>query len=193
MTKVSSSPIRFSVAEYERMSAAGIFDMFGNGRTELVRGRVIRMAPQKHPHMWAISRMNRLLVGATTPRDWVIVQGTLYLDDDSAPGPDFHVFDVPEGTPADRLPKPILVIEVSHRTYRRDTGSKLRMYARAGMEDYWVVNLKDRRVEVYRDPTNPTGSEAGWHYGSVTHLVPGQSISMLKRPSVSFPVTAIIP
>ena len=185
--------IRFTVAEYLRMSEAGIFVMFGGRRTELLEGRIIKMAPQLDPHMWAISKLNRLLVAATTQKDWLIVEGTLYLSDDSAPEPDFCLFDVPEGTPQKKRPLPILVIEVSNKTYNRDSRAKMRIYAKAGIQDYWIVNLRDRRVEVYRKPENPTGAGKGWHYASVKHLKPGQSVAMLARPSVSFPVNELLP
>jgi Uma2 family endonuclease len=150
------------------------------------------MSPQENRHMWSVSKINRLLVGATTPKDTLIVHGTLYLDEHNAPEPDFHLFDVPLGTPRDKLPRPILVIEVSDTTYRRDSGVKLRLYARAGIPDYWLVNLNENRIEVYRKPANPTGNEAGWRYASVTHLSGGEIVAMLKRPRVRFKVEAMI-
>jgi Uma2 family endonuclease len=151
------------------------------------------MAPQLDPHMWAISKIGRLLFAATTNKDWLIVQGTLYLGDESAPEPDFQLFNVPQGTSVQERRLPILVIEVSHKTYKRDSGSKLRVYAKSGIQDYWIVNLKERRVEVYRQPENPTGAADGWRYASVVHLLPGQSVSLLKRPSLSFPVADLLP
>lgn len=190
MSELAPSRIRFTRAEYERMADAGIF---GGQRVELIAGRIKRITPQKHRHMWAMSKINRLLVNATTANDWLIVKGTLWLNDNSAPEPDFHLFDVPGGTPEEMLPLPILVIEVSHKTYRRDSGSKLRVYAAAGIEDYWIVHLRDRRVEVYRRPENPTGNPSDWRYASVTRLIPGQSVAMLKRPNVSFSVDALLP
>src|SRR5580658_715321 len=152
MPQVAPNPVRFTVGEYLRMSDAGIL---GGRRTELVGGTIKKMAPQEDRHIWSVSKITRLLIHATTLKDTLIVQGTLYLDEQNAPEPDFHLFDVPIGTPRDRLPLPILVIEVSDTTYRRDSGSKLRLYARAGIADYWIVNLRDNRVEVYREPANP--------------------------------------
>jgi Uma2 family endonuclease len=190
MSQIVSNPIRFTVAEYLRMSDAGIF---GDRRTELIGGRIRKMAPQKDPHMWAISKINRLTVQATTPKDTLIIQGTLYLDDLNAPEPDFQLFDAPLGTPHEKLPQPILLIEVSHKTYRRDSGSKLRLYARIGIADYWIVNLRENRVEVYRKPENPTGKEADWRYASVTHLPVGQTVAILKRPKTRFDVGAMLP
>jgi Uma2 family endonuclease len=114
------------------------------------------------------------------------------LDEHNAPEPDFHLFDVPVGTPRKKLPLPILVIEVSDTTYRRDSGSKLRLYARAGVADYWIVNLRENRIEVYRRPANPTGKESDWRYASVNHLAIGKAVEMLKRPKVRFEVAAML-
>jgi len=190
MARVASHRVRFTVDEYLRMSEAGIL---GSRRTELIAGRIIKLAPQLHLHMWAISKITRVLMQAITAQDWLIVEGTFYIDDDSAPEPDFHLFDVPEGTPKDRLPLPMLVIEVSHTTYRRDSGSNLRMYARAGIADYWIVNLPERRVEVYRDPVNATGKRSDWKFASIERRTLGENVSMLKRPGVIIPVSAMLP
>jgi Uma2 family endonuclease len=190
MSKLAPNRIRFSVKEYLRMDRAGIF---GDQKVELIEGRVIKMHAQANPHMWAISKIARLLINNTTSKDWLVIEGTFFIDEFNAPEPDFHLFDVPEGTPDAKLPLPILVIEVSNRTYKRDSGSKLRMYARAGIADYWIVNLKEKRVEVYRQPHNPTGDDTGWTYASATHLVPGQKISVLKRPTMQFDAGAMLP
>jgi Uma2 family endonuclease len=189
MSQVAPNPIRFTVEEYVRMSDAGIF---GSRRTELVGGRIKKMAPQKDRHMWSVSKINRLLIQATTPKDTLIVRGTLYLGEQNAPEPDFHLFDVPIGTPRNKLPLPILVIEVSDTTYRRDSGTKLRLYARMGIADYWIVNLRENRLEVCRKPENPTGKETDWRYASVNHLAGGEIVAMLKRPKVRFDVDAML-
>ena len=76
MSQVGLHPVRLTVGEYVRMSQAGIL---GKRRTELVGGRIRKMSPQENRHMWSVSKINRLLVGATTPKDTLIVQGTLYL------------------------------------------------------------------------------------------------------------------
>lgn len=190
MSRLAPNRIRFTVKEYLRMDAAGIF----NGRkVELIEGRVRRMHAQANPHRWAISKIARLMFNATSSKDWLVVEGTFFVDEFNAPEPDFHLFNVPEGTPDAKLPLPILVIEVSQTTYKRDSGSKLRVYARAGIEDYWIVNLLDKRIEVYRQPHNPSGADDGWCYASRTDLIPGQRISVLKRPAMEFEVSAMLP
>lgn len=190
MSSVAPRRIRFTVKEYLRMDRAGIF---GDRKVELIEGRVRKMNAQANPHRWAISKINRLLVNNTSSKDWLVVEGTFFVDEFNAPEPDFHLFDVPEGTPDKNLPLPILVIEVSNRTYKRDSGSKLRVYARAGIPDYWIVNLPKRRVEVYRQPQIVPGPEADWQYASVTHVSAGQSLSVLKRPTMQFDASALLP
>ena len=97
-------------------------------------------------------------------------------------------------TPDNQLPAPLLVMEISDTTYRKDAGPKLRAYARAGVADYWIVNLPLRRVEVYRRPENPTpGRRSGWRYADVSHFGPGQTVAPLLRPMISFPVDALLP
>ena len=190
MTRVTSSKIRFTAAEYEKMSDAGVF---GDRLAELINGRIYRMPAQRDPHMVAVSKCSRLLHRLELPTDWLIIQGTLRLDEYNEPDPDFLWFDVPIGTPEAQRPAPMLVIEVSHTTYKKDSGVKLRMYAQHGVADYWIVNVRADRVEVYRDPQNPTGNPADCSYASVQHFTRGQSIALLRRPDVSLPVDELLP
>jgi Uma2 family endonuclease len=172
------------------MSRGGLFD---RRRVELIEGEVIEVAPQATPHRAVISKISKLLLSAFGPNDWVVIQGTLVLSNRSAPDPDFHVFDVPVGTPDEQLPKPLLLIEVSDTTYATDRGPKLRAYARAGIADYWIVNLVQRRVEVYREPSNPTGKRLDWRYDSVEFHGPGDEVRPLLRPQLAFPVGGMLP
>ena len=104
-----------------------------------------------------------------------------------------HLFDVPEGTPDSELPRPVLVVEVSDRTFRRDSGIKLRIYAEAGIPEYWIINLKERRIAVCRDPHNPTGTARGWAYRDIRHVMPGQSITPLSLPGETIAVDEMLP
>src|SRR5215469_594773 len=124
--------VRWTTSDYFRMARSGVFD---RRRVELFEGEIIQVAPQATPHRAVITKISKLLVNAFGANDWVVIQGTLVLSSRSAPDPDFHVFDVPVGTPDEQLPKPLLLIEVSDSTYGRDRGLKLRAYARAGIAD----------------------------------------------------------
>jgi Uma2 family endonuclease len=174
------------------MAEAGLFD---DRRVELINGEIIEVPAQATPHRASVTHVSQLLLAAfPPPKVWVVIQGTLRLTRYDAPDPDFHVVDARVGTPDDQLPVPFLVIEVSDSTYRKDAGPKLRAYGRSGVPDYWILNLPARRLEVHRRPENPTpGRRSGWRYADVTHYGPGQSISPLLRPQVSFQVSAMLP
>jgi len=190
MSHVTLPTARFTFPEFMRMVDA---DVFGTTRVELINGRVYRMPAQRDPYMMAISKIAKLLQQVSLPTDWIIFQGTLRLDTFSAPDPDFQWLDVPIGTPSHRRRFPILLIEVSDRTYKKDSGVKLRKYAEHGIEDYWIINIPADRVEVYRDPQNPTGKPADCRYGSVERFARGQFISLLQRPQVALAVGDLLP
>jgi Uma2 family endonuclease len=182
MKLATSRRFRWTTRKYFRLSDAGFF---GDRHVELVGGEIFVMPAQGTPHMLAISRISRLLLSAFPPNEcWVMIQGTLALPPYGAPDPDFHVFDVPEETPASELPTPVLVIEVSEATYRKDSGPKLRTYASANVLDYWIVNLNLRQVEIYRGPENPTGRQRDWRYADKQLALSGQTVSPLARSSL---------
>ena len=181
---------RFTVDEFLKLVDA---DAFGTRRVELLNGRIYRMAAQGMPHILAVTRTNRAVSGVSTADEWVYNQATLRLDRHSAPDPDVVWLPCPEGTPMDRWPLPLLVIEVSDTTYRFDSGRKLRKYAKRGIADYWIENLNADRVEVCRDPRDPTGKLADCHYASVEHFARGQRIPVLLRPGVTLAVDDLLP
>ena len=189
MGRVTLPHTRFTVDEFVRMVEA---DAFGTTRVELLNGRVFFMT-QKEPHVIAVSKGSIVLQRLSGPDDWVRIQGTMRLSRFSAPDPDFLWLPCRIGTPQHLWPDPILLIEVSDTTYRKDSGSKLRKYAYHGMADYWIENLQRDRIEVHRDPRNPTGRERDCHYADVTHYGRGQSISVLGRPGVSVDVDELLP
>jgi Uma2 family endonuclease len=187
----TSKKIRFTVDEYFRMSDAGVFD---GKRVELIEGRIVRRQARSHAHRWTNSRASRAFLANFEPQKyWVVVQGTLTLGRFSAPDPDIHVFDVPEGTVEQQLPKPFVVVEVSDTTYRKDSGIKLRQYAAAGIQDYWIVNLKAQQIEVYRKPENPTGKTKGWRYADIGQFKKGDEVEFLAYPKILIAVDEIVP
>lgn len=159
----------FSVAEYQQMIAAGILDV--NDRVELLEGHVVRKTPRNPPHDGTIDLVKAALAGL--PEGWLLrIQQAVALDD-SQPEPDFAVV---RGTPRSYLarhPGPSdvgLLIEVSDSSLVRDRQDKARIYARAGIPVYWVINLTGETVEVYAQPSGPVAVPA---YG--THQTFAQS------------------
>ncbi len=187
MAILTSRKIRFTVREYLRMSEAGVFD---DRRVEMLDGRILQMHARSNAHMAAVTRINILLNRhfSDVKKYWLVVQGTYTIEPADAPDPDFHIFAAPVGTPDADLPRPFLVIEVAQSSYRRDSGIKLRRYAAAGVADYWIVNIAEKRVEVYRGSENPTGRKRDWRYGSVQQFGIDQKVKLLARPEIELPV-----
>jgi Uma2 family endonuclease len=143
---------RFSVEQYHRMIDAGVFD--SGGRVELLEGWIVPKMTKNPPHEAAITRLNRLLT-RLLPDEWVVrIQGSLGIGA-SEPEPDVTVVRGPLDRYDTRHPGPrdtALVVEVADSSLDQDRGYKLRMYARARIVLYWIVNLQDSRIEVYTEP-----------------------------------------
>ncbi|MBI5480724.1 MAG: Uma2 family endonuclease [Deltaproteobacteria bacterium] len=134
--------------EYDRLVALGCF---ADERLELIRGLLVAMSPQGALHAEVIRRLNRILSRALGDRGLVQIQSPLALGDDSEPEPDVAV--VPPGDYVDRHPtRALLVIEVADSSLRKDRDVKADLYAAAAIPDYWLIDLEERAVEVFRDP-----------------------------------------
>ena len=116
------------------------------------------------------------------------------LDDESEPEPDLVV--VP-GRPGDyrhaHPERPALAIEVADSSLHFDRRHKGSLYARAGIEDYWVVNLVDPALEIYRDPSPAPSEVYGWRYRSVTTLAPPAFVVPFAFASSRFAVADLLP
>ena len=189
MSRVTLPHTRFTVDEFVRLVDA---NAFGTTRVELLNGRMYFMT-QKEPHVIAISKADDLIHRLKRRDDWLRVQGTYRLDQHSAPDPDLLWLACPIATPPDRWPAPPLLVEVSDTTYRKDGGPKLRKYAFHGVPDYWIEHLKEDRIEVHRDPQNPTGRERDCYYADVQHFGRGETITLLGRPGVTLAVDELLP
>ena len=85
-----------------------------------------------------------------------------------------------------------LIVEVSETSLAFDRGDKAGLYARAGIADYWIVNLIDGVVEIHREPRSAPAAY-GWHYGSVSLARPGESITPLALPNARLRVIELLP
>src|SRR3984893_5412423 len=172
---------RWTRIEYDRLIDAGFFRP--GDPVELLGGQMVVAEPQGSRHFAALPATQEAL-GQAFGDGWEIRgQGPIALDDESEPEPDLAV--VP-GTFRDyrtaHPSSPSLVVEISETSLVLDRVHKGSLYARAGLVDYWIVNLPERRLEVYRDPQPDATSPFGWRYRSVTVLGAGASESPLARP-----------
>ncbi|MEO8180441.1 MAG: Uma2 family endonuclease [Deltaproteobacteria bacterium] len=134
-------------AEYERLVEAGAFE---SERVELLEGFLVERSPQPASHASAIEVLTDLLYSARQPGQKVRVQLPLALGDESEPAPDLCV--VPAGDHRQRHPSgALLVIEVAESSLAKDR-RKSTIYARAGVPEYWLVDVENQRVEVRTQP-----------------------------------------
>lgn len=157
-------------------------------RVELIDGAIIEMAPIGADHVTAVNRLTRLLVLAVGDAGVVSVQNTIALRPYSAPQPDVTVL-VPryrqygEGLP--QAEDILLMVEVSDTTLAWDRGTKMRLYARHGVREYWIVNLRARCIEVRTDP----GQDG---YRRVVEASAGDAIVPQALPGVSIAVSDVL-
>ncbi|HEY3352927.1 MAG TPA: Uma2 family endonuclease [Polyangia bacterium] len=168
--------------EYDRLVALGCFE---DERVELLRGVLVAMSPQGALHAEVIRRLVRLLAAALRDRGLLQVQSPLALGDDSEPEPDLAV--VPPGDYAEAHPsEALLVIEVADSSLRKDRAIKAGLYAAARIPEYWLVNLDERTVEVYRVP-------AAGAYGSTTSAGRDAVLRPVALPDVELAVADFLP
>lgn len=182
---------RFTVAQYHRLLELGIIKK--EDRCELIHGLIVEKPRVNPPHATAVTRLlNRLfplVAGLATLR----VQLPITCSD-SEPEPDLIVAVGTEEDYEHRHPGPrdvLLLVEVSDSTLDDDTTTKLQLYAAEKVAQYWVINLIDRRVEVY---TNPRGGKTP-AYRSRTEYTPGHAVPVTigKKTVGSIRVSELLP
>ncbi len=140
---------RFTADEYERMGELGILDE--DERIELVDGKIITMAAVNVQHANCVGRLNKLLNRLAPEHVAIRVQDPVRLNDNCMPQPDFLVIPGREYTTLPRAADVLLLIEVSDSSLAYNRGEKLRMYAAAGIAEYWVADVNGQTVERFAE------------------------------------------
>lgn len=169
---------RLDVDAYYRMYELGILGE--NPRVELIDGDVIDMAPIGAGHAGMVNRLTEALVLACAGQAVVQVQNPVLLDRFNEPEPDFAVLRRREDFYEGQKPGPgdvLLLIEVADTSLRFDRTVKLGVYARAGVGEYWIVDLKRRVVQAYRRPGAEGYGETATHKG-------GERLALALMPEV---------
>jgi len=180
---------RWTKAEYYRMAEMG---WFHGQRVELIEGEIVVMSPQSPSHFAGVDRAAAVLRTALGTGFWVRMQGPIDLGVYTEPEPDVSVV---RGTAADHSNHPkstLLIVEVSESPLAFDRREKLGLYARAGVPEYWILNLVDDQLEVHRDPSPDGAHPNGFRYAKVVVLRPGDSVTPLAVPQASIPVASLI-
>ena len=179
--------------EYDRLVALGILGE--DEPIELIAGQLVVREPQHTPHATGVRLVDRALRRVFLDSAWQISVGLpIALDDASEPEPDVSVV---AGGPRDYLAahpaRPVLVVEVSESSLGFDRRDKASVYARAGLADYWILNLADRVLEVRRDPVPAADAPHGWTYGNVQVLTAAGAVAPLAAPDTPVLVADLLP
>jgi len=167
--------------EYEKLAALGAFE---DERIELLDGEMVAMSPVGTLHDSVVQKLTELLVLALHGRASVRCQSSYAASELSEPQPDFAI--VPRAEYDDAHPSQAhLIIEVADSSLAKDRGRKLRLYATCQVPEYWVVNLLERCIEVYR-------AVQGAGYACMERYERGQSIQLLAFSDVSIAVSDVL-
>jgi Uma2 family endonuclease len=178
-----------TLAEYDRMIAEGVFNQHGRDRLELIRGEILEMAPIGSLHEVIVDQLNEWSVRNLPPgKVWVRVQNSVGLPElESAPEPDLAW--VARRNYARSRPRSsdvLLIVEISESSLQYDRTTKANLYAEAGIKEYWIFNLVDTIVEVYRNPV-------GGKYQSVQQFSGEAEFQPLAFPDLPIKPSCIWP
>ena len=183
---------RWTRDEYDRMIDAGVLTT--EDHVELIDGEIVTMTPQKSRHATAVSLAEIAVRRAFGENVVVRSQLPLALSGDSEPEPDVAVVTGAPRDYKDEHPRTaLLVLEVADSTLAFDRTKKAAMYARAGIADYWLLNLVDQILEVRRFPAPSTDSPDAWGYAVVEQYATGDHVAPLERPDYLIAVAELLP
>lgn len=184
----------WSSEEYYQMAEAGLF---AGKRVELIGGRIIEMSAVNRPHVRAVKQAAQVFEKAFGDGWFVQSQAPLNLDDldsYSHPEPDVAVIVGDDDDYVDEHPTTAaLVLEVSAATLRFDQNKKASLYAKAGITDFWILNLSARQLEVFRKPVPDAAAPFWFSYSERVIYQETEAVAPLAKPDVLIAVAALLP
>jgi Uma2 family endonuclease len=177
----------FTSVEYYQMVESGIIRE--GERVELILGQIFTMAAKGTRHTVSTTRLLKILLGLTEERSIIRSQDPISLPNNSEPEPDIVIARLRSDDYINSHPSPadiILVIEVADSSIKFDRDTKAPLYAAAGINEYWIVNLIDDRLEIYRQPSDSI-------YTSIQLVTPPQSINLPEFPEISLNIGDFFP
>ena len=174
---------RFTIEQYEKMVETGILTQ--DDRVELIDGEIVEMSPIGIPHVGIVTNLTHQLVGRIGERARVQVQGPVRVLPRSMPQPDLVLLR-PRSYMRGRAASAdvLLMIEVADTSLQYDRTVKLRLHARAGIPEYWIIDASAGMLEVYRSPS-------GERYTDHRNFARGESVAPLAFPDAVIPIDAI--
>jgi len=193
MTLIIDAPTKPRVKRWTKSEYLDLVERgaFRKQRVFLHRGELIEAPPMGALHAFGISNIDDWFHDTFRPQFRLRIQMPFDAVGESTPEPDCVVVTHEQ---MGRLPHPNqaeLLIEVSDSSIEKDHDLALD-YAASHVLDYWILNVRDRQLEVYRDPIADPGSPTGFRYESHRVFVEGESVSPLARPDASVTVAALL-
>ncbi len=189
MMSTSSAHIKkhlTDISEWRKLGEAGIFPP--DSRVELINGEIIEMSPIGSNHAGHINRLSQVFASLIPGQAMFSAQNPLQLSNFSEPEPDLMLLLPREDFYADQHPQAadvLLLIEVADSSLEYDQGFKLQLYARHNIPEYWVLNLNDQCLQVFRKPH-------GDNYEEKTTLRRGDSVSPSQLQNITLALSDIL-
>ena len=190
--------------DYYRLSDLGFF----NGkRVELIEGEIFvkykytefdegeyEMSAMSSLHFSGVNVAAEAMRGIFKKKYFVSVQCPVEMGDNSEPEPDISIIEGKARDYKNAIPKTAaLIVEISDSSLLYDRGKKMSLYARANIQDYWIVNLKDERLEVYRRPIEDKTAFYGFSYGEIRIFTETDEVSPLVMPDAKIKISDLLP
>ena len=185
------TPLRWTCDAFHSLCSTGVFS---GRRAILIDGVIITMALPDPPHNTSLNLAQDLLRAIFNSGCHVRNQQAFDVGTANDPGPDLAV--VPGGIrdyATRQATSAVLIVEVSDTTLFMDTTTKAELYATAGVEDYWVIDLEHRQLLVFRDPVPLPQGLGATAYRTQFTLGPTDRISPLAAPGSSILVADMLP
>jgi len=181
--------VRWTRNEYYKMAELGFFR---GKRVELIKGEIVVMSPMKSAHATAISLANEVLSEVFGKNFVVRTQLPMSLGKTNEPEPDVSVVEGKVRDFSQAHPKTAaLVVEISETTLNYDRTTKASLYAENKIPDYWILNLKNRCLEIYRQPIRD--KKLGFVYSEIRILTENDTATPLARPDAKVKVADLLP
>jgi Uma2 family endonuclease len=184
-------PFRWTIAQYRDLGKTGFFD---NVKTMLINGEIFTMVMPRPPHDTALALTLQWLQSVFGQGYYIRGQMGFDIGLANDPGPDIAVVTGSIRDYATQTPTTaVLVVEVSDSTLAMDTTTKAELYATAGVADYWVVDLVNRQVHIFRGPQPLPSGLGATAYRTHKTFGPTDQVSPLAAPGASITVSDLLP
>lgn len=189
---IITTPKKFSIEEYHRLTEIGFFQE--DDKVELIKGEILEMAAKGTPHVVCCTKLNKELLKLINNEAIIRSQDPVSLLSGSEPEPDLVIVknredDYLSGHPTEK--DIILIIEIADSSLKYDQEVKLPLYAEAGINHYWLFNLREQHLESYSLPYQKINGDYGYSRREI--YLPNQEINLPSFNDLKLELLKIFP